>query len=230
MQDVTSKKLLIVEDNWLLAETLKKHLRTKFIIDVASTGEEALDKARNIQYRLIMLDLGLPDMNGAVVCSELRKSGVKTPILILTGEKQTSSIVRLLENGADDYLTKPFNSEELKARVTALLRRTQFSEPQKNLVVKDLVIDVGRRRVTRAGTEISLRRKEFDILEYLVSNHGRAVSRSMIFNHVWESGKEGWNNTVDVHINHLRQKVDRPFKTPLIKTAYGIGYMVDGNS
>jgi len=220
-------KILIIEDNRLLADSLKKHLTTNFVIDIVHSGEEGIEKARAIQYSAILLDLGLPDMNGYDVCYELRAASVQTPILILTGQKDPMSSVRLLNCGADDYVTKPFNSDELKARIDALLRRSQEVHEEKVLKISDLTVDVTRRRVRRSGVSILLRRKEFDILEYLITNRGRAVTRAMILDHVWEAGKEGWNNTVDVHIKHLRDKVDRPFKTSLIKTAYGIGYMVD---
>lgn len=220
-------KILIIEDNQLLAESLKRHLRVSFTVDIANTGEEGIEQARSIQYGVIILDLGLPDMNGYDVCNELRAARVNTPILILSAVKDTLSRVRLLDCGADDYVTKPFDSNELRARITALLRRGSQAPVEEIIRIHDLVIDVGRRRVRRAGVSITLRRKEFDILEYLVQNRGRTVTRAMIVDHVWEAGKEGWNNTVDVHIKHLRDKVDRPFKVPLIKTAYGVGYMVD---
>lgn len=135
--------------------------------------------------------------------------------------------VKLLNSGADDYITKPFNGEALKARVAALLRRGQEMREEKIITVCDMTINVTRREVQRGGVIIPLRRKEFDILEYLVSNHGRVLTRTMIIDHVWEAGTESWNNTVDVHIKYLRDKIDRPFEKPLIKTAYGVGYMID---
>jgi len=220
-------KILLIEDNPLLAESLKRYLHTNFVVDIVSSGEEGIERARAIQYSVILLDLGLPDMNGYDVCYELREARVTTPILILTGVKDAMTSVRLLDCGADDYVTKPFNSAELRARIAALARRGHTPPAEKVVTLSDLIIEVDRRRVRRSGVTIPLRRKEFDILEYLVANRGRAVTRSMIFDHVWEAGKEGWNNTVDVHIKHLRDKIDRPFKTSLIKTAYGIGYMVD---
>lgn len=223
-------KILLIEDNRLLADSLKRHLHASFVVDIVHTGEEGIEKARAVNYSAIILDLGLPDMNGYDVCYELRAAQVQTPILILTGEKDPMMSVRLLDCGADDYVTKPFNSAVLKARVGALLRRGQQMPAEEVVVVHDLILDTARRRVRRSGITIPLRRKEFDILEYLIKNRGRTVTRAMILDHVWESGKERWNNTVDVHIKHLRDKVDRPFKKPLIKTAYGIGYMVDDSA
>lgn len=223
-------KILIIEDNTRLAERIKSVLSKVYIVDSASSGEEGIDLACSTQYKLIILDLKLPDMNGLNVCSHLRKQKINVPILILTAANDIQSKVRLLGSGADDYLTKPFNMAELNARVVALTRRE--SQPLINnvLLVNDLEIDVARRQVRRAGMSISLRRKEFDILEYLVHNQGRAVSRDMIINHAWVDGSNSWNNTVDVHIKHLRDKVDKPFDEPLIKTAYGIGYMIDGDT
>ena len=220
-------KILIIEDNKLLAEGLKKQLKAHFVVDMVHRGEDGIDRARAADYGVILLDLGLPDMNGYDVCYELRSAHVTTPILILSGIRDTISQVRLLDCGADDYVTKPFNTDELRARILALSRRGHHLQQDEVIKIGDLTLDIGRRRVTRSGETITLRRKEFDILEYLVRNRGRTVTRSMIFDHVWEAHKEGWNNTVDVHIKRLRDKVDRPFAHQLIKTAYGIGYMVD---
>jgi two-component system copper resistance phosphate regulon response regulator CusR len=222
-------KILIIEDSPLLAGSIKEQLSKQYVVDVVHTGEEGLYQARSTDYSLMLLDLGLPDINGYEVCQELRGRGVETPILVLSGDRNTNSRVRLLECGADDYVTKPFDSDELQARVGALLRRSKRTVPADNahMQVDDLIIDVARRSVVRAGIPIRLRRKEFDILQYLVQNQGRTITRDMIFNHVWEAGKEGWNNTIDVHIKHLRDKVDKPFAKKLIKTAYGVGYMVD---
>lgn len=220
-------KILFIEDNRLLVDSVKKLLDGTYVFDFARTGQEGIEKARSVQYCVILLDLGLPDMNGFDVCRELREANVIAPILILSVQKDPDISVKLLNCGADDYLTKPFNSNVLKARIAALLRRGQELNDEKIIGVHDLTVNITRREVWRSGVCITLRRKEFDILEYLIINHGRALTRSMILDHVWESGTEGWNNTVDVHIKHLRDKIDRPFGRSLIKTAYGIGYMVD---
>ncbi len=220
-------KILFIEDNRLLVDSVKKLLDTIYIVDFVRTGREGIEKARSIHYSLILLDLGLPDMDGLEVCRELRSANVVTPVLVATVQKDAKTSVKLLNCGADDYITKPFNGDVLKARIAALLRRGQELNEEKVIGVHDLTVNVTRRQVWRSGVNISLRRKEFDILEYLITNHGRALTRSMILDHVWESGTEAWNNTVDVHIKHLRDKVDRPFGGSLIKTAYGIGYMID---
>ena len=220
-------KILYIDDNRLLIDSVKKLLDGTYTVDYARTGREGIQSAHLVAYSLILLDLGLPDMDGLDVCRELRKASITAPILILTVQKDPTTVVKLLNCGADDYITKPFNSEALKARVAAVLRRSQDMCEERIITVHDLIVNVTRREVQRSGVTIVLRRKEFDILEYLAANHGRILTRSMIVDHVWETDTEGWNNTVDVHIKYLRDKVDRPFNKPLIKTAYGIGYMVD---
>jgi len=220
-------KILYIDDNRLLIDSVKKLLDTSYIVDHMCTGHEGIEKANTVSYSLILLDLSLPDMHGLEVCKELRRAKISAPILILTVQKDPMTSVRLLDCGADDYMTKPFNGEVLKARIAALLRRGKETHDERVIEIGDLRLNLTRRQVWRSGVNISLRKKEFDILEYLVTNHGHALTRSMILDHAWEAGTEGWNNTVDVHIKYLRDKVDRPFGKALIKTAYGIGYMVD---
>ncbi len=223
-------KILIVEDNQLLAASLKNLLKVSFIVDIASDGTHCLELATSTQYGAIILDLGLPDMCGQTVCQRLREQGVETPILVATAEKNPATCVRLLDSGADDYVTKPYDMNVLQARLRALMRRNQPAPAPDLISIGDLTINTSNRQVSRAGKTITLRKKEFDILDYLVQNRGRAVTRSMILNHVWEAGKESWNNTVDVHIKYLRDKVDKPFDSQLIKTAYGVGYLVDDDN
>lgn len=220
-------KLLYIDDNRMLIDSVKKLLDSSYTVDYACTGYEGIEAARSVQYSLILLDLGLPDIDGFEVCRELRSTNITAPILVLSVQKDPQTTVKLLNCGADDYITKPFNSEALKARIAALLRRGQEMREEKVITVCDMTVNTTRREVRRAGITIPLRRKEFDILEYLASNHGRVLTRTMIIDHVWETGTEGWNNTVDVHIKYLRDKIDRPFKKSLIKTAYGVGYMID---
>jgi len=223
-------KLLLIEDNLRLSERITYYLGKSFVVETATTGKEGKAKALLSTYSIIVLDLNLPDMNGHTICKELRAAKIDTPIIIISGINEADSRVALLESGADDYLVKPFDPRELIARIHAVFRRHQDGYNRHIIQVKDLTIDVNRRHVERAGTPISLRRKEFDILEYLVNNRGRAVTRNMILDHVWDTTKESWHNTVDVHIKYLRDKIDRPFESPLIKTAYGVGYMVDDSN
>jgi DNA-binding response OmpR family regulator len=219
-------KLLIIEDNRSLVESLRNHLGRSYSVDTANTGKEGTRRALNGAYDVILLDLHLPDQNGYEICKTIRNAEVNTPVLILTAVTDIPSKVTLLNAGADDYVTKPFSMAELKARLGALLRRSAVINTAKILEIDDMIIDPSKRQVIRAGVNISLRRKEFDILEYLVRNRGKAVSRAMIVDHVWNIDRETWHNTVDVHIKHLRDKIDRPFKRQLIRTAYGIGYMI----
>lgn len=220
-------KILLIEDNPHLAERVKTYLGKSFVVDTATSGSEGLSKALSSPYMVILLDLKLPDTYGLTVCQSLRKQQITTPVLILSGIRETATRVQLLNCGADDYLVKPFDPKELIARIHALARRAKYGYDQHIITLGDLTIDINRRSVERQGVAIPLRRKEFDILEYLITNKGRAVTRTMILDHVWDNAKESWHNTVDVHIKHLRDKIDKPFKKPLIKTSYGIGYMVD---
>jgi len=216
-------KLLIIEDDVSLARSIQRYLEKDFGITIATNGAGGLEKVKKETYHLVMLDLNLPDMSGLVVCQELRQLEKEVPILILTGIDDSETQVKLLDAGADDYVTKPFEGRQLRARIDALLRRTGLTS-KSILRTHDLVIDSRRREAKRGEVVLSLRRKEYDILEYLTRNKGQAMTRAMIFDSVW--GKEGWPNSIDVHIKHLRDKVDRPFDVPLVETAHGIGYRV----
>lgn len=221
-------RLLVIDDNAALGWRLQSYLHKQFAVDVARTGEEGLHMTNTTHYGVIILDLGLPDMNGQEVCQKLRLEGGVTPIIILSAEIATNSKVQLLDSGADDYLTKPFEPSELLARIKALIRRHEAAQDQAPVLqVQDLVVDTNRRIVTRGGVPVPLRRKEFEILEYLVRNRGTIVTQDMIIDHVWhELDRTAWANTVRVHIKHLRDKIDRPFDAQLIRTAHGIGYII----
>ncbi len=220
-------KVLLVEDNPRLAERMKHRLKDWYIVDSASSGHEALVSIAARKYNAVILDLNLPDMHGLEVCRRIRTISVEVPILVVTGEDGTPSKVELLNNGADDYLTKPFDSDELRARLNALTRR-RFKQPIATVIeVGDLTIDPAKRIVSRAGIDIKLRKKEFDILEYLALNRGRVLTREMIVQHAWSSTSSSWVGSVDVHIKHLRDKVDKPFSYSLIKTVYAVGYILD---
>lgn len=225
------KKLLVIEDNRSLAKSMRGWLSRHYDVQIASDGYTGISYLAKERFDLIILDLGLPDMSGQEVCRQVRGSGIKTPLLVLTAADEITTRVSLLDSGADDYLLKPFFIGELQARLRALLRRSQ-GEPKAGTVISvgDLQLDSNRRQVERGGGQISLRRKEFDILEYLMHNSGTVVTRSMILDNIWEPGTERWNNTVDVHVKYLRDKIDKPFQHKLIKTAYGVGYMIDDQS
>lgn len=220
-------KLLLVEDNQRLAERISYHLRKFYIVDTVQSGEDAIEKVQHIEYGVILLDLGLPDMSGLEVCTAMRSLKVNNPILVLTGNSEMTDRINLLNAGADDYVTKPFNTDELRARIAAVGRRQNRTHIQSIIEYRDLRIDVDQHKVSRSGQDITLRRKEFDILEYLINNKGRIMTRAMIMDHVWSSHTNSWTSTVDVHIKHLRDKIDRPFDHAYIKTAYGLGYKID---
>jgi len=220
-------KILVIEDNPRLSIRIKQQLQKWYIVEVASTGDEALERVASDSFDLALLDLGLPDISGLDVCKQIRRINSSLPILILTGVDTTSSRVELLDSGADDYMAKPFDVSELRARINALARRQLRNSSTPLLSVGDLTLNPSKRHVERSGSTISLRRKEFDILEYLMRNVGRVLSREMIVNHAWPVTSNTWSGSVDVHIKQLRDKVDRPFSYPLIKTSYGVGYMVD---
>ena len=220
-------KVLIVEDNSLLAERMKRGLQRWFIVETVSSGDAALHCFYTSTYDAVILDLGLPDINGRTLCKQIRHQSSAVPILIVTGEATSRSVVELLNNGADDYLTKPFDITELRARLNSLFRRQARSPHHTTITIGDLIINPLERTVTRAGEKITLRRKEFDILEYLVLNPGRIMKRQNILDYAWANNSSPWTGLVDVHIKQLRDKIDRPFKTHLIRTVYGVGYVID---
>ena len=220
-------RILVVEDEERIADFLSRGLQQSggYAVDVAGTGGAALDMIHGTEYDLVILDLGLPDMDGLVLLQKIRNRKVIPPILILSARDAVDDRVKGLEVGADDYLVKPFAFVELLARVRVLLRRGQPT-PER-LQVGDLSLDCIRRRVARAGESIELAPKEFSILEYLMRNRGRPLSRTMIVEHVWDMDYDGLTNIVDVYIRHLRAKIDDRFPAKLIHTVRGIGYMLE---
>ncbi len=219
-------RVLVVEDEKRIADFLSRGIESAgYAVDVAGTGTTALDHVHATEYDLIILDLGLPDMDGLQVLQKIRNRKTSPPVLILSARDAVDDRVKGLELGADDYLVKPFAFVELLARVRALLRRGQPT-PER-LQVGDLILDCIRRKVSRGGENIELAPKEFSILEYLMRNRGRPLSRTMIVEHVWDMDYDGLTNIVDVYIRHLRSKIDDRFATKMIQTVRGIGYMLD---
>jgi heavy metal response regulator len=219
-------RILVVEDEKRIADFLGRGLQgAGYAIDVAQDGATALQFTHDTDYDLVILDLMLPDMDGLKVLERLRSRGAGPPVLILSARGQVDDRVKGLETGADDYLTKPFAFVELLARVRALLRRGQPT-PEK-LQVADLALDCARRKVMRGTESIELAPKEFGILEYMMRNKGRPLSRTMIVEHVWDMDYDGLTNIVDVYIRHLRSKIDDRFNQKLIHTVRGIGYMIE---
>jgi two-component system copper resistance phosphate regulon response regulator CusR len=219
-------RILVVEDEKRIADFLCRGLEgAGYAVDAAPTGAHALENIHSTDYDLVVLDLMLPDMDGLQVLERIRSRKAGPPVLILSARGGLDDRVKGLELGADDYLVKPFAFVELLARVRALLRRGQPT-PEK-LQVADLTLDCIRRKVTRGADGIDLAPKEFGILEYMMRNRGRPLSRTMIVEHVWDMDYDGLTNIVDVYIRHLRSKIDDRFPQKLIQTVRGIGYMID---
>lgn len=216
--------LLIVEDDPQLADVVRRGLeREGQSVDVCDNGDDALFKAQLGGYDGIVLDVMLPGADGFEVCRRLRADRLTLPILLLTARDTVDDVVEGLEAGADDYLTKPFAFRELRARLQSVMRRASGSASPE-LQAGDLVLDPGAREVRRAGQHIRLTTREYQVLEYLMYNPGRVLSRAMIEEHVWGYDYDGISNTVDVHIRRLRKKLDRPGEPSVIETVRNAGY------
>jgi heavy metal response regulator len=219
-------RILLVEDEPNAASLLAKGLREDaYAVDVAGDGEKALELAHTNDYDLIILDVMLPRKDGFQVCRELRAAGSAVPVLMLTARDAVEDRVEGLDSGADDYLSKPFEFEELLARVRALLRRKPALY-REVLVVGDLSVDTRTRRVSRDGRELDLTAKEFALLEYLVRRAGEVVGRAEISEHVWDQSYDPFSKVIDVFIQRLRRKVDEGHDVKLIRTRRGEGYVL----
>jgi len=212
-----------------VADFVARGLREeKFAVDVAYDGASGWEMARGVDYDAIILDLMLPGLSGSEVLRRLRQQGGNAAVLVLTARDSTKEKVENFEAGADDYLTKPFAFAELLVRVKALLRRPHANRTDV-LRVADLEVDRLTQQVRRGGKRIELTSKEYGLLEYMASNAGRVLSRTMIMEHVWDESFEGLTNIVDVYVRHLREKMDIPFEHKLIRTVRGSGYcLADG--
>jgi DNA-binding response OmpR family regulator len=222
-------RVLIVEDEQRLVRLMRRVLENeRYVVDTAFDGEEGIEKAGSGTYDLIILDVMLPHRDGMEVCRWLRAHKIGSPILMLTARDQLEDKVAGLDAGADDYLTKPFDFEELLARLRALSRRAPATPQEPVLRVSDLTMDLSRHEVRRNGRSIPLTVREFALLEYLMRHPGQALSRAQITSHVWPYDSEAVSNIVDIYIHYLREKVDRGFDAPLIQTIRGIGYSIRG--
>ncbi len=220
-------RALIIEDDQAIADFVARGLREAgFAVDVAADGEEGLAAALQGQSDVAIVDLMLPRRDGLSVIDELRRRGRTTPVLILSARRSVDDRVRGLQAGGDDYLTKPFAFAELLARVQALVRRATRAPEPTTLSVGDLSLDLLTRKVSRAGTSIDLRPREFALLEYLMRSAGKVVSKTMILSHVWEYQFDPQTNVVDVLVSRLRDRIDRPFDSKLLHTVRGVGYVL----
>ncbi len=219
----------MVEDEIKLANAMKRALELqKYAVDAVHDGNEALDMILGESYDLVILDLMLPGLDGIEICRKVRKEGLAVPILMLTAKGQVSDKVAGLDEGADDYVVKPFSFEELFARVRALVRRPQENDGSV-LKTGSLLLDPVKFKVNREGKLIQLSSKEFSLLEYLMRNKNAVVTKEQIIAHVWDYDADVLPNVVEVHMKHLRDKIDAPFKNPLIFTRRGFGYEIKGN-
>jgi len=223
-------RILLIEDHKPLLRSLKRGLEEEgFAVDTAEDGEEGNYKARTASYDVIILDLMLPKIDGLTLLKNWRHDGVKTHVMVLTARDATTSKVQGLDLGADDYLTKPFDLEELLARLRALIRRShQIKDPM--LRIFDLEIDTSARTVKRGGQTIHLTPREYALLQFLAFHRGKVVTRSMIWEHLYDEYDENTSNVVDVYIRYLRTKIDKDFNPPLILTRWGEGYLLRGET
>jgi len=220
-------RALLIEDDKTIADFVVRGLREGgFAVDHEADGEAGLEAALQQPYDVAIVDLMLPRRDGLSVIDAVRKRGKTTPVLILSAKRSVDDRVKGLQAGGDDYLTKPFAFSELQARVQALVRRATRSPEPTTLTVEDLVLDLLSRRVSRGGTVLDLRPREFALLEYLMRNAGKVVSKTMILSHVWDYQFDPQTNIVDVLVSRLREKIDRPFEKKLLHTVRGVGYVL----
>jgi two-component system copper resistance phosphate regulon response regulator CusR len=220
-------RILLIEDEHKVADIIERGLKAeRFAVDVCHSGSAGWEMSEAYGYDLIILDLMLPGMSGTEVLEKIRRKNSSVPILILTARDSTADKVKNFELGADDYLTKPFAFAELSVRVKALLRRGPVNRASV-LRVGNLEIDRLSQTVRRGGKKIELTAKEYGLLEYLATHPGRVFSRTMIIEHVWDQSFQGLTNIVDVYVRHLREKIDDPFPTKLLRTVRGVGYSMN---
>jgi DNA-binding response OmpR family regulator len=219
-------RLLLVEDDPGIARFVAKGLREHaYAVDVVASGEEALYQASINSYDLAILDVMIPTPDGFAVCRELRKSGQRMPILMLTARDAVEDRITGLDHGADDYLTKPFAFRELLARLRALQRRSVHLRPE-SIVVGDLLLDTAGQNASRGGRTIPLTTKEYALLEFLARNAGRVVGRAEIAEHVWDEEFDPFSNLIEVYVNRIRRKIDAGSGDPLVHTRRGAGYVL----
>ena len=219
-------KILVAEDDLRLARAIKRVFEEEsHSVKIVGNGRNALDAARHDPYDVLILDVMLPEMDGFDVSRQLRSAGSDMPVLMLTARTDITDRVKGLDAGADDYMVKPFAVAELLARVRALGRRgARAASGNGNLRAGDLVLDISKHSAIRNGQEIELTVKEFQLLELMLRHQGQVLTRAQILDHVWQYDRDFASNVVDIYIHYLRNKVDRGFKTQLIRTVRGVGY------
>lgn len=229
MHDIS---ILLVEDEKKIAETLKKGLEElQYEVDLAYDGNAGREMFDNQSYDLVIADINLPGMNGYELLKHIRVVNQQIPVLLLTALSSTEDKIEGFETGADDYIVKPFDFAELVVRIRALLKRVQLQAPVgKSLRVNDLVMNLDSKEVSRAGNPIQLTAKEFQLLEYMIRNKNRVVSRADIALNVWDIDFDTGTNVIDVYVNFLRKKIDRDYDLKLIHTQVGMGYVLKENS
>lgn len=219
-------KILVVEDEKDLNSVISRHLKkNNFSVDSVFNGEDALDYLSYENYDLVILDIMMPKISGYQVIKELRTKKNDTPVLMLTAKDNIEDKVKGLDLGADDYLVKPFDFNELLARIRAIVRR-KYGNISNELVIEDLVLDLAKKTVTRNNKNIDLTAKEYEVLEYLMQNKGHILSREQIREHVWNFDYEGESNIIDVLIKNIRKKIDVESSKQLITTKRGLGYVI----
>lgn len=218
-------KILVVEDDQTIRECIRDFLvESNFLVDTAGDGVVAIDLMKKHPPDVVVLDLGLPKVSGESVCREAKKLFPSLPVIILTAKNQTTDVLSGFQLGADDYISKPFELEELRARISARLKNT---DSEKTLHVADLTLDTERVRVTRGDREILLSPHEFRLLRYLMSNMGKVLTREMILNRVWQYSYDIDSRVVDVYVGYLRKKIDAAYKKKLINSVRGFGYVLN---
>lgn len=220
-------RVLLVEDDQTIAKYIVKGLQEAgFCVEHAASGTEGLHFAFDATFDVAIFDLMLPEVDGLTIISEMRGKGISTPVLILSARQSVSDKISGLQTGADDYLTKPFSFAELQARVQALIRRSSTTPASSVMEVGALRLDRFTREVTHSGQQIILQAREYALLAYLMSNVGRVITKTMILDQIWEYSFDPQTNVVEVLIHRLRGKVDKPFRTSLIRTIRGVGYVL----
>ncbi len=221
-------RILLVEDDKGIVRFVKKGLtENSFSVDVATNGEDGLASVLRMKYDLVVLDILLPKMDGREVLKRMRSMDIRTPVVFLTAKDSEEDIVHGLNLGADDYLTKPFSFNELLARIQAILRRGQASGLPSRLQVANLILEPDGHRVFREKTKVDLTPKEYALLEFFVRHAGEIITRTMISEKVWDYHFDTSTNIIDVHVSHLRNKIDRGFEPKLLHTVKGVGYVLE---